>query len=292
MIAVKFMCLMTVTVFIISPYIVLANTTKDKKSSRSECNYSTINGVEFTFAKQYQRENNHYSMWFNKPAFSKNGIPYEKYVGRSGKITKDTIDRGSIWKFTKAVMENCETIYCMECDDSNSKSAHGIFGVYLKDDLEKATQLINKNIWINNLNNAFTLKLITSDVAVSYPIENAEKVTVTGIVLESYKHGQPKGWFYIKVKKSTGEEGLISFSKDYFYENDPIPPGTPLDIVQHIQKNSLKIGMAPKYATLSWGKPEKINKTIGSFGVHEQWVYGNQYVYFENERLTSIQTSQ
>lgn len=40
----------------------------------------------------------------------------------------------------------------------------------------------------------------------------------------------------------------------------------------------------------SWGKPKDINKTIGAWGVHEQWVYGNgNYLYFEDGILTSIQ---
>lgn len=41
----------------------------------------------------------------------------------------------------------------------------------------------------------------------------------------------------------------------------------------------------------SWGRPESINKSIYSFGVHEQWVYGGRnYLYFEDGRLASIQT--
>lgn len=40
----------------------------------------------------------------------------------------------------------------------------------------------------------------------------------------------------------------------------------------------------------SWGEPKDINTSIGSWGTHEQWVYGNgNYLYFENGRLTSIQ---
>ena len=39
----------------------------------------------------------------------------------------------------------------------------------------------------------------------------------------------------------------------------------------------------------SWGRPQKVNKTHGSFGTHEQWVYGGGYLYFENGILTSVQ---
>lgn len=40
----------------------------------------------------------------------------------------------------------------------------------------------------------------------------------------------------------------------------------------------------------SWGKPLNINKTTTAHGTHEQWVYGgNNYLYFEDGILTSIQ---
>lgn len=41
----------------------------------------------------------------------------------------------------------------------------------------------------------------------------------------------------------------------------------------------------------SLGKPETINKTVGSWGVHEQWVYGDTYLYFENNVLKSYSNS-
>jgi hypothetical protein len=53
------------------------------------------------------------------------------------------------------------------------------------------------------------------------------------------------------------------------------------------------MGMTADQALMSWGKPRKVNKTIVSSGTHEQWVYpGDQYLYFENDTLTSLQQSQ
>lgn len=41
----------------------------------------------------------------------------------------------------------------------------------------------------------------------------------------------------------------------------------------------------------SWGKPNKVNRSIYASGNHEQWVYGHgDYLYFTNGVLTSIQT--
>ena len=40
----------------------------------------------------------------------------------------------------------------------------------------------------------------------------------------------------------------------------------------------------------AWGSPDDINRSSGSWGVHEQWVYGlGSYLYFENGILSSIQ---
>ena len=48
--------------------------------------------------------------------------------------------------------------------------------------------------------------------------------------------------------------------------------------------------MSKQAAKESWGEPDDINTKTGSYGTHEQWVYGNEsYLYFENGRLTDIQ---
>ena len=40
----------------------------------------------------------------------------------------------------------------------------------------------------------------------------------------------------------------------------------------------------------AWGEPNSINTSTGSWGTHEQWVYGSgNYLYFENGKLSSIQ---
>lgn len=50
------------------------------------------------------------------------------------------------------------------------------------------------------------------------------------------------------------------------------------------------IGMTSEMAIDSWGAPSEKNRTVGSWGVHEQWVYGDHtYLYFENGKLTSWQ---
>jgi len=58
---------------------------------------------------------------------------------------------------------------------------------------------------------------------------------------------------------------------------------------EKIFKGVIWIGMTKEMALESWGKPEDINRTVSVLSVHEQWVYGNAYLYFEGGILTSWQ---
>lgn len=59
---------------------------------------------------------------------------------------------------------------------------------------------------------------------------------------------------------------------------------------EQILGHSVRRGMTAELCRASWGRPTKINRTIGSYGVHEQWCYGgHNYLYFEDGILTTIQ---
>ncbi len=49
--------------------------------------------------------------------------------------------------------------------------------------------------------------------------------------------------------------------------------------------------MTTEMARASLGNPENINKSVGVWGVNEQWVYSRLYLYFEDGIMTSYQTS-
>jgi hypothetical protein len=60
------------------------------------------------------------------------------------------------------------------------------------------------------------------------------------------------------------------------------------------KKPGARIGLTAQQVIneTNWGPPDQINRTVTSNGNREQWVYGvGQYLYFENGRLVSIQTS-
>jgi hypothetical protein len=58
---------------------------------------------------------------------------------------------------------------------------------------------------------------------------------------------------------------------------------------QKIIDEKIWINMTKEMLIDSWGKPEKVNRTVGEWGIHEQWIYGKTYLYLENGILKSWQ---
>jgi hypothetical protein len=65
----------------------------------------------------------------------------------------------------------------------------------------------------------------------------------------------------------------------------------PADIEKAVIDRKIRIGMTDEQVRMAWGKPETINRSVGSWGTHEQWVYGRTYLYLENGFLKSYQDS-
>jgi len=64
-----------------------------------------------------------------------------------------------------------------------------------------------------------------------------------------------------------------------------------------VEEGKINIGMTEEQVLASWGRPKKINKNVGTWGVFEQWEYEAPspsysviyYVYFENGVVASWQ---
>lgn len=62
------------------------------------------------------------------------------------------------------------------------------------------------------------------------------------------------------------------------------------DEAYRVLHHEVVLGMTAELCRASWGKPRDINRSTGSWGVHEQWCYSSgNYLYFEDGILTSIQ---
>lgn len=66
-------------------------------------------------------------------------------------------------------------------------------------------------------------------------------------------------------------------------------PNIPEKIKNAIRRGEVILGMTQSQVIASFGHPGTINRTSGSWGVYEQWVYSRGYLYFENGILTSWQ---
>ena len=56
-----------------------------------------------------------------------------------------------------------------------------------------------------------------------------------------------------------------------------------------IRKNSIIVGMTPDEVKQSWGAPQKIIASGGTYDAHELWVYAKNYVFFRDGELSSWQ---
>jgi hypothetical protein len=62
------------------------------------------------------------------------------------------------------------------------------------------------------------------------------------------------------------------------------------DTCETIAKRQVHVGMTAEQVRLAWGKPEHVNSTVTANRRSEQWVYhSQQYVYFEDDIMTSLQ---
>ena len=84
----------------------------------------------------------------------------------------------------------------------------------------------------------------------------------------------------IKSKTKTSKPKVSRLTSLYGYE-----------IARKIENKQYWLGMTTEMAIESLGYPSDINKSVTSWGVHEQWIYDSKelYLYFENGILTSYQ---
>lgn len=112
--------------------------------------------------------------------------------------------------------------------------------------------------------------------------------SITNKTWKDYDNGLPLvcGKFqdkiaYDKIKVANAKikaQRLASLAKKYGSKN-----------AKDIVNGYIRIGMTKQMCKEAWGEPYDINKTTTSYGTHEQWCYGNNYVYFEGNKITAIQ---
>lgn len=174
-----------------------------------------------------------------------------------------------------------------------------ISGIAYLGDVDKARKLLIGKTVYSKEGLAF---IDTNDNITSMPIKRLSpyKIKNIGIGTDSepvkivLENPEGNDFFYT-VFLSGINTSKISMARPftyYFYFSNPRDQYPNLSQVNWdlVTKGKVKIGWDKNLCKLSWGEPEKINTTKGSFGTHEQWVYlGESYLYFENGKLTTIQ---
>jgi hypothetical protein len=65
----------------------------------------------------------------------------------------------------------------------------------------------------------------------------------------------------------------------------------PITIEQAVIERQVQIRMTAEQVSMAWGNRSANKRSVGSWGTHEQWVYGNTYLYFQNGVLTSYKNA-
>lgn len=183
------------------------------------CDFDLQSGDEFFFPQNASADLTKYGyqFWSTEARLNSTPLAHDKYVGKKGKLTSEQIPgRNRLGSFQKAILDNCEVVY--------AETPHGTIGgniVTFRRDVESATKLIDRKIWINQSSVVRPQELATEDPNVSYVLAHLEEVDVIGLKLEKLGHTRGAGPFYLKIRKKSGEVGLLVYSLKYFYISKP-----------------------------------------------------------------------
>ncbi|MCR4346477.1 MAG: hypothetical protein NUV55_04620 [Sulfuricaulis sp.] len=217
-------------------------------------------------------------------------LSYEEYKGKKGKvigIIAIPLTRFSETYLWHLELEGGEIVYARWSPVLSDQINDLVF----QSDLDEAQKVIGEKIWLNWTQPGIKKGLISSSKDVIRHVSHLEEVQVVGIDTMRYGHGTGAAPFWLRVKFGDGQEALLGYSQRNFYAQNPIKSAWDKKTIESIKQKKVFIGMTAEQLILSWGKPEKVNRTITKNVTHEQWIYGNQYVYVENDKVTAIQES-
>lgn len=181
--------------------------------------------------------------------------------------------------------------------------------------IEKLKQYIGKTFWIQKYN---LYNLVGQNADFNLNIKDINntfldgknfgyfiKMKIEEIIMDDEVYSNNLGTYKcekfivtINNKKYKLETKKITEASEYSYE---IFEEDPTKIFKwskntwdRMENDCYWIGMTCDMAIMSMGRPNKVNRSVGSWGVDEQWVYegynyDNTYLYFRNGKLTSWQ---
>lgn len=271
------------------------------------CSYSELQGDEIILAtKSEVQQESYYSDssispaeigYFSikvEPSLTADHISYRSYRNKEGKIVaevdaQERVNYPFTDKYHKILLSNCDIVYVNT----------GFIGVdYVKKIVyQEAKKMIGKEIWVDKRRGFRNLQ---ESYQKNAKLEHLGKVNISDIMLASYVDNSNSSSeiniispLMFEVETEGNEEALIPYNTDYYFQNDPLDSEWRNSIVLAIKNQDYRIGMSQRQVMLAVGRPSDINRDVGDWGVHEQWVYSEGvkdfYLYFENGELTSYQ---
>lgn len=67
-------------------------------------------------------------------------------------------------------------------------------------------------------------------------------------------------------------------------------PGWEMIALAQVACKKVSVGLTAAQVRAAWGNPDHVNTTTTANGDHEQWVYGDEYVYVDEGVVTAMQT--
>ena len=165
--------------------------------------------------------------------------------------------------------------------------------IVFEENLEKAKQLIDTKIWLNNVWDEENF--ISKFPNAFYTFQSVEVKDV--ICFQNSDTGHP---IWLKVITENGKDAIVRYNqkgervgiKDHYFTNDPLPFEWGIKILENIKNRKADIGMSSKQVLIAIGYPDEINSTSSRHGVSEQWIYflSNKKIYyqFEYDKLVYI----
>lgn len=295
----------TLCVFLIMSSDVFAQTINN-----TSCNFKTVPGTEIVFVKiPANLQGAGYKDVYTASDGEGKIASYQRLIGRHAKVS-DSATVVSPYYWRKVVTDDCQILYLQsgvalsdeddsdddstDSQDSGPSSISSLAypsGYVLASNLADAQLLVGHTFWINGLTLSKDPNPFDDKHWIETSLENTDPVKIMRVITDNDGSDYERP-IKLLVQTKAGQEGLMNYDAKFFYQHDPVNKHWSKSIIEAIRERNPVIGMTEEQAQLAWGDPTTVNTTQGSTYEEEQWVYpGYNFLYFENGKLTNIQTS-
>ncbi len=184
-----------------------------------QCDFAALEGLEFRFSPaDADLREFEYVLFKKAPSLAREPLAYAMVSGRRGKLTGRTVIRDGITWF-EGVLDDCSPVYAEDASRNSSFDPldHlAFFGKVVFEQLHRdARELLGQELIVRGEGLEPRQRLYTADRYRSYPLHDAQRLTVIGIDARRYAHAKGVGPFFLRVVNELGQVGLIKLNPRY-----------------------------------------------------------------------------